>query len=167
MKNIVLIGMPGCGKTTIGKRLARRLDREFIDMDCSIEEDVGMSVSDIFEMQGEEAFRRLETEKAQELSSMSGIIISTGGGAVTRDENMRCLKENGMVFFIERRIDKIVDTSDMSVRPLLQEDGANTLKKLYDKRIDIYRKFADYIVTNNGEQYVAVEKIMKVAQGNV
>ena len=160
-KNIVLIGMPGCGKSYIGQILADQTGMCFIDMDAVIEKEEQISISEIFSKYGEKYFRELEMKKAAELSVSSSAIISTGGGVILFPENIENLKANGVVFFIDRKISLIISSSDMADRPLLKNDSEINLKKLYDNRINLYRSYADYIVQNNAGPYEAAEEIMR------
>lgn len=136
IENIVLIGMPGCGKSTLGKRLAKKLGKAFVDMDAVITEKAGMSIPEIFEKYGEQHFRDIESQVAAELGKEHGQIISTGGGVVIRPENMKALSQNGRVLFIDRPI-KYLATSG---RPLSKDYGA--VKKLYEQRLPLYNKYS-------------------------
>ena len=117
-KNIVLIGMPGCGKTTLGKILNKELSMEFYDMDNYIERKTDKKISELFE-KGENYFRDIESLACEELSKNKNVIISTGGGVIKRKENIDFLKENGIVIFIDRSVDDIIGDVDISKRPLL------------------------------------------------
>ena len=114
-KNIVLIGMPGCGKTTIGKILADELNKDFTDTDDEIIKRINMPIADYFAKHGEESFRRVESEVIKEISACQSSVIATGGGAVLNPDNIRLLKENGTVWFMVRPLDKLVTSAD---RPL-------------------------------------------------
>ena len=139
-ENIVLTGMPGSGKSTIGK-LINIAGFEFFDTDEEIEKRCGCSIKDLIATKGEKYFRDLETEVILEISSNSSRVISTGGGAVLRDENVDYLKRNGKIFFIDAKLERIQTTED---RPL--SDTYEKLKKLYDERFEVYRVTADVIV---------------------
>ncbi len=139
--NIILVGMPGCGKTTIGSLLAEKLSRELIDTDELIEEIAGKKIPDIFSEDGEEVFRQLEHKAIQAAGKKSGVIIATGGGAVTRRENYAPLHQNGKIVFITR------DTS------LLAKDGrplslSGDLCEMYKARLPLYRQFCDLEIAN-------------------
>ena len=149
MKNIVLIGMPGCGKTTFGKRLARRLSLSFYDADEVLEQREQRTIKDFF-AESEEAFRAAETRTLAYLSELEGVIIATGGGAVKRAENMELLKRKGVVVFIDRKPEQILGNIEGDARPLLAADKQRIFK-LYEERIDLYRKYADKIITNSGD----------------
>ncbi|MBE7015658.1 MAG: shikimate dehydrogenase [Ruminococcaceae bacterium] len=139
-ENIVLIGMPGSGKSTIGNLLNLE-GFEFIDTDKEIENRCGCSIKELISAQGEAYFRDMESEVIRDVSSHSSRIISTGGGAILREENVNCLKQNGKLYFIEADIDRLKATED---RPL--SDTEDKLKKLYSQRHGIYQSAADVIV---------------------
>ncbi|MCQ2506341.1 MAG: shikimate dehydrogenase [Lachnospiraceae bacterium] len=145
MRNIVLIGMPSAGKTTVGKVLAKRTGKVFVDTDDVIKEKIGSTIKEFFDTKGEEAFRDIETEVIKELSNKPNLIIATGGGAVLREENVRALKRDGLIYMLDRSIDKLTPTSD---RPLLQ--NREMLESLFAKRYRIYINTADVIIDANG-----------------
>lgn len=140
-QNLVLIGMPGCGKSTIGKQAAQELKKEFIDSDDEIVKRAGISIPQIFEKYGEAEFRKIESEVIAELSLKQNCVIATGGGAVLNNRNVELLKENGKLIFIDRPIEFLVTSSD---RPLSQ--NRQMLEKRYNERYDIYLNAADVIV---------------------
>ena len=142
MENIILIGMPGCGKSTVGKLLAEKLGREFIDSDRCIEDHTGQTIPEIFSTIGEEGFRAIETHILSELGKRSGLVIATGGGCITRPENYPLLHQNGVVIWLQRDLD-ILPTHD---RPLSQKSNLN---EMYEARKPMYEKFADKIIDNN------------------
>lgn len=155
--NIVLTGMPACGKSTIGKILAESLDREVIDIDRVIETKMKMPISKIFESRGEAYFRNLETEAIKEASKNCGVVIATGGGAVLREENISALKQNGQIFFIDRDVEKLIPTKS---RPTALNKEA--IKKRYEERYEIYKVTADLIIENNDTSKDAADKILEV-----
>jgi len=157
MENIVLIGMPGSGKSTISKLLAERLGRPFYDADVELEKTSGKTILEIFEREGEGAFRAKETETLRELGKKSGAIIATGGGCVTRTENYAHLHQNATIVFIERDPSKLVRNG----RPLSQNVD---LGKMYAKRLPLYLQFADEIVGNDGTLEEVVEAILSIAR---
>jgi len=140
-RNLVLIGMPGCGKTTIGKAVAKITNKEFIDSDDEIVKQEGVSIPEIFESKGEKGFREIESGVIAELSLKQGAVIATGGGAILNKRNIDLLKGNGTVVFIDRPLEQLVTTSD---RPL--SSNRELLEKRYNERYDIYRLRADVIV---------------------
>ena len=144
-KNIVLIGMMGCGKTTVGRLLAQRLGRPLIDTDALIEQRQGRSIPDIFAQGGEKAFRALELELCRELSGRHGLVIACGGGLPLRDEAIAALKGNGVVFWLNRDPGETYDGLDVSGRPLAQAGRQDFLDR-YAARAPIYRRWADHII---------------------
>jgi shikimate dehydrogenase len=139
-KNIVLIGMPGCGKTTIGAALAKRLGRKFADTDELIEAAAGKPIPAIFsEDGGEEALRKLETGALQELCTQSGLLIATGGGIVTRPHNRRLIRQNSVAVFLDRELSQL----PTSGRPLSQQTGIETLAA---ERLPLYKEWADMTI---------------------
>ena len=148
MKNIVLIGMPGSGKSSFGKRVSRRLHMPLFDTDAMIVARDGRSIPDIFAQDGEAAFRDMETACARDAAAKSGVVISTGGGIILREENMKALKKNGIVFFIDRHPSLILRSASLSDRPLVQDDR-DRMFRLYEQRIDLYRSYADLTIRND------------------
>ena len=136
-RNIVLIGMPGCGKTTIGKSVAMETKKKFIDTDDEIVKKTGMSIPEIFEIYGEKKFREIESEVIKEVAALQSAVIATGGGAVLNPQNVSLLKENGIIVFIDRPIDDLVTTDD---RPL--SSNRELLIKRYKERYSIYKSSA-------------------------
>ena len=143
-QNIVLIGMPSCGKTTVGKMLVEKLNKEFIDTDSEIEKIINMPISSYLTKDNETDFRKIEHNVIKEISKYSNKIISTGGGIIKNEENINLLKQNGIVIFINRPLDNLIATSS---RPL--SSSLDDLKKLYEERIPLYYKCADIIVNND------------------
>lgn len=139
-RNIILTGMPGSGKSTVGRIIADRLGREFIDTDSIIVDRYG-EITTIFAAHGEDYFRDLESEVIRELAPLTGKVISTGGGAVLRSVNVDALRRNGEIFFIDRSPEYLIPTAD---RPLADEK--KKIERLYRERLDIYMDTADYII---------------------
>ncbi|MBE6052907.1 MAG: shikimate kinase [Clostridium sartagoforme] len=165
-KNIVLlIGMPGCGKTTIGKEVSKKINYKFYDMDSYIEDISKSTVKELFE-KSEDFFRDYETRACKELSSIrENIIISTGGGVVKRKENIDYFKENGIIIFIDRPIEHIVKDVDTYSRPLLK-DGISKLYNLYAERYNLYKDFAQYRITNDESIEIAINNIIEIIKSN-
>lgn len=143
--NIILTGMPSSGKTTIGKLLAEITGKTFIDTDDEIVKKIGMDIPSYFSKYGEAEFRKVETQVIKEISPENSLIIATGGGAILNYDNIRCLKQNGKIYFLDRGLDKLMPTSD---RPLSSDISA--LKKRYDERYPIYLSTCDVKVDGNG-----------------
>ncbi len=155
MQNIVIIGMPGSGKTTVSTMLAEKLGRKIFDTDTIVSENAGMTIPEIFAAQGEAGFRRLETEATAEVGKLSGNIISTGGGVVTVAENYELLHQNGVIVWIERDTNKLARDG----RPI---SLSSDLNELYAARLPLYDRFADIKADNNGDINDTVNAIMEM-----
>ncbi|MDH5379053.1 MAG: shikimate kinase AroK [Gammaproteobacteria bacterium] len=158
--NIYLVGPMGAGKTTIGSTLAKQLRRRFYDSDQEIEIRTGAKIPLIFELEGEEGFRKRETQVIKELTDLEQIVLATGGGAVLAEENRIRLKDHGMVIYLHADIEQLYTrTSKDNSRPLLNSaDPKQVLKNLMDVREPLYREVADHIV-NTGDK--PISKILK------
>ncbi len=154
MRNIILIGMPGSGKSTIAQMLSEKLNRTVVELDKEVEKKSGKSIPDIFSEQGEEGFRRLETQVIEEFGKRSGLILSTGGGCVTREENYPFLHQNGVIVRITRDLSKLARDG----RPLSQNAD---LAEMASARDPFYSRFADITVSNDGEPQETVMAIME------
>lgn len=141
-KNIILVGMPGCGKSTVGKLVADKLNREFLDADDEFTKTHGMTPADCINTLGEDKFRELEHLTLCELGKQSSLVIATGGGAVTREYNYDPLHQNGTIFFIERKLENLARDG----RPLSLKTPA---VEMYASRKDAYYRFADSVITSN------------------
>jgi len=159
MENIVLIGMPGCGKSTVGELLARKLGKQFVDADAALEEACGRKIADIIPTDGEEVFRRLETDALSVLGKKSGLVIATGGGCVTQEHNYPLLHQNGSIFWLQRSLDALPTDG----RPLSQ---LNSPKKLYQIRKPMYTRFADFTVSNDSTPEMTVSQILAILEGS-
>lgn len=155
LQNIVLIGMPGCGKSTVARRLSEALNRPVYETDRMIEERAGMSIPKIFETQGEDAFRALETEVLRDVGKLSGAILSTGGGCVTRAENYAPLHQNGRIVWLRRPLAALPTEG----RPLSQKHSP---EQLYEARRALYERFADVQVENDRAVEETVRKVLEV-----
>ena len=149
--------MPGCGKSTIGVAVAEKLGRKFIDADIAFEEMHEISPAKCIESFGEPHFRTLEAKTLAELSKLSGVVISTGGGAVTREENYDLLHQNGDIFFIERAIGELSGDG----RPLSMKTPA---EEMYKTRLPMYLRFADVTVANDTTPEDAADRIISEFQ---
>ncbi len=147
-KNIVLCGFMGCGKTTVGRLLAARLGYTFVDMDEYIEAKQGCSVTEIFNTQGEAAFRRMETKAAEELGQQSRTVIACGGGTVLQPENVAALKQNGWLFFLEVSPETVLHRLKQdTTRPLLAQNKTEAVFSLLTKRQPLYKNAADFTLS--------------------
>ncbi len=162
MKNIVIIGMPGSGKSTVGRIISQELKLPFVETDLLISEKMGTTIPQIFAEFGEEKFREIETEISVEVSQKIGHIISTGGGTVTREANMLALKKTGVVLFLDRKPEDIVK-SRLSGRPLLA-DGKQKIFDLYDSRIELYRKYADFTIECKKSVPFTIKNVLEIVQ---
>jgi len=152
MQNIVLIGMPGCGKSTIGRALAEKLGRRFADTDETIVELAKKSIPDIFAQDGEAVFREWETKALAQLGKQSGFVIATGGGCVTKERNYPLLHQNGQIFWLQRDLSRLPTDG----RPLSQ---SNKLEAMYQLREPLYKAFSDHVIDNNGPYEETVRAI--------
>ena len=159
-KNLVFIGMPACGKTTLGKEVAKRLDMPFIDFDAEIEREAKMTIPELFRSRGEGAFRQIESEIAQRYGNGNGYVLSVGGGTPITKENRNALKRNGIVFYVQRDLDKLITEG----RPLSQKEG---VENLFQKRDAYYRAGCDFVVQNNTAIDTAVEDIITTYEKNI
>ncbi len=157
MQNIVIIGMPGAGKSSIGKKIAEITGRRLIEADEEIVKKAGTDIPTIFREQGEAGFREIETEVLSEVGKLSGCVISTGGGCVTRPENYPLIHQNGHIVWIKRDINLLPTDG----RPVSQ---ANPLEKLYEERKDKYEAFADDVVVNDRSVKDAAEEIIRLCE---
>lgn len=155
MQNVVLIGMPGCGKSSVCKCLAAVLQRECIDADSEIEARAGISIPDIFKIYGQAYFRKLESEVLRDLGKRSGLVIATGGGCITVDENYSHLHQNGLIIWLKRPLDRLPTDG----RPLSQ---AGKLQEMFESRAPLYERFADCSVDNIGSLSETVDSILSV-----
>lgn len=156
-RNIVLCGMPSSGKTTVGKEIAKVFGKKFIDTDDVVVEKRKESISDIFEKYGEGEFRKEERLAIEELSKENGLVIATGGGAVLDENNVRALRRNGVILFLDRSLENLVATAD---RPLSKD--TEKLKNLFEKRYDVYKSCADALIPADGKIADVFEKIKRV-----
>lgn len=156
MENIVLIGMPSSGKSTVGRALAERLGKRFADSDALVTERIGMPIADYFAQRGEAAFREREQEAVADLAATGGQVIATGGGAILRPENVTALRRSGRLVFLDRSPEKLIATAD---RPLASDREA--LRRRYEERYDLYCAAADLHIDGDGTVEETAQRIEK------
>ncbi len=157
--NIVLIGMPGSGKTTIGQHLAAVLGRRFVDTDDLIEQAHG-PIPDIFRDAGEAMFRQYEYDAAVAAADMTHAVIATGGGIILHEKNMQALSRSGVIVFLDRPLERLIEDTDTSYRPLLAE-GKAALVALYETRFPLYHQYADLTPDNSADITTCATDIIK------
>lgn len=163
-RHVFLIGMPGCGKSSLGKKVASTMRVPYVDMDQRIADGVGCAVADIFERYGEQAFRNAETNTLIQLTREQPSLISTGGGTVLREENRAIMRNFGVIVLIDRPLEDIMGDIKLDRRPLLAKKGLGEVERLYRERIDTYRALADFVLDNNNGYYAGLnglEQIMR------
>lgn len=156
-QNLILIGMPSSGKTTVGKEIAEKLGRDFVDTDCELVKREGREIPEIIGNDGEAEFRNIESAVVAEVSGRNGIVISTGGGVILREENVKNLSQTGIIFFLDRPLELLIPTDD---RPL--SNSFDSLKKRYEERYDLYKASADYIIKSETTASDAANSILEV-----
>lgn len=167
MNNIFIIGLPGCGKTSISKMLAKKINLGVYDLDEIIEERENKNITEIFNIYGEEYFRNIETKVLKEISLKNKCIISTGGGIILKKENRDIIKKNGISIFIDRDVDSILNNINTENRPLLK--NKSKLIELHNQRYKLYKESADIIFKSNiwySSIESAFEHIYKYLQNN-
>ncbi len=164
-ENIILVGLMGSGKTTIGRQLARQLNLEFFDSDHEIENRTGANIPLIFELEGEQGFRKRETAMLDELSQKQNIVLATGGGAVLTAENRNILRQRGHVIYLLASIEQLWERTRLDKnRPLLQtENPREKITSLLELRDPLYREVADTIIdTSNNNLKTTLKQILTV-----
>ena len=160
-RNIVLIGMPSCGKTSLGRKLSKELGYEFIDLDKRIVEKTQKTIPEIFKESGEEGFRKIEAEVCLEVSKCNHTVISCGGGIIKNEINMKALALNGFIIYIKRDVDRLLVGNG---RPLSKDK--HTLVKMFEEREPYYLKYSDASVSNNGYFKYSLKKLKEVVYEN-
>ena len=159
MKNIYLIGMPGCGKSTIGKIISGEINMDFVDLDDYIEKKASKTIPELFEI-GEKHFREAESDALLKVSRMQNTIVATGGGIIVNEKNTEIMKNTGKVIYINTSPEKILKNSSLDGRPLLKDK--NKIFDLYERRCKLYNSSADYIVENENSIDECVQKIIAI-----
>ena len=163
-RHIFIIGMPGSGKSSLGRRVANNLRLPYVDMDQRITQSLGCTTQEIFDRYGEQAFRNAETNMLIQLTREEPGIISTGGGTVLRENNRAIMRNHGVIVLIDRPLEDIMSDIKLDRRPLLAQKGLGEVERLYHERIDIYRSVADAVL-DNGHGYHAgmygLEKLIR------
>lgn len=158
MNNLILIGMMGCGKSTVGRLAAEKLGLAFVDTDERIEAEAGRTIPELFDAEGEEGFRARELDVSRALAREGGLVIACGGGLPTRAEAIAALKASGVVFWLSREPAVIYDTVSMARRPLGQ-GGKEAFLERFRQREPIYRRWADYIIEGHAQAAEAAGRI--------
>ncbi|MBQ6623425.1 MAG: shikimate 5-dehydrogenase [Mogibacterium sp.] len=161
-RNIVLIGMPSSGKSTVGRLLAERLGREFIDTDDEIVSRAGRPIAEIFAEDGEAEFRKIEREVCEIFSKKSGLVIACGGGVVEFEENMRRLAYNGIIIYLDRSLELLTPTESRPLSP-----DKNKLAVLYERRKELYERYSDIRIRNDGSAEDAADEIIREIQNEL
>ena len=167
IERVILIGMPCSGKSAIGRAIADYFGFTFYDMDEEIVSSAGMSIQSIFEEKGEPAFREIETQIAKKLSEVKKAVVATGGGVVTRENNMKFfMSESSAIIFIHRHVTRFITTPKrvMEKRPLLQKTSLDKLLNLYKTRLPLYRKYCDFEIQNDANKDDAIRSVIKLLE---
>ena len=162
--NVVLVGPMGSGKTTVGRRLASEMKRQFFDTDHEIIDKTGVTIECIFDIEGEKGFRRRESKMLEDLCNMNNVVLATGGGIVLKPENRVLLKKSGLVFYLSSSIEQLVRrTAKSKTRPLLEQslDREKTIRDLVSDRDELYREVASSVIDTTGKKLYEVVKIIK------
>ncbi len=165
MKNIILIGLPSCGKTYFGKRISEAAGLNFIDLDDYIVEKNNMSIDEMFNI-SENFFRDRESEAVVRMAKCKDTVIATGGGVIKRKENMEILSKSGTIIFIDRRPENIIASLDTSTRPLLK-DGRENIYDLYRERYELYKRYADIIIDNNDSKEKVISSLEDIIRNQI
>ena len=163
-RHLFIIGMPGSGKSSLGKRVAGQLRIPYVDMDQRISALVGCTIPELFERYGEEAFRHAETNTLVQLTYEQPSLISTGGGTVMREENRAIMRNFGAIILIDRPLEDIMSDIKLDRRPLLAQKGLSEVERLYHERIDTYRAAADIVMDNSQGYHAGVYNLDRIVR---
>lgn len=163
-RHIFLIGMPGSGKSSLGKRVAGAMRIPYVDTDGRIVDGVGCTVPELFERYGEDAFRSAETNVLIQLTREEPSLVSTGGGMVLRDVNRQIMRNHGVIVLIDRPLEQIMSDIRLERRPLLARKGLGEVERLYNERIDKYRAAADAVLDNSMGYQMGVYNLQRLIQ---
>lgn len=158
-RHIFVIGMPGCGKSSLSRRVSGNLHIPYVDIDREIQNRLGGTVSEIFERYGESAFRTAETNFLIYLTRQQPALVSTGGGTVMNPLNREIMRNHGLLLFVDRPLEQIMGDIKLDRRPLLAQKGLGEVERLYHERIDTYRSAADYVLDNSNGYYAGVSEM--------
>ncbi len=161
-RHLYLIGMPGCGKSSLGRRAARETGLPFMDTDEMIAGWTGMTIPELFREYGEEAFRRAETRALSWLSGRRPSLVATGGGLPMKEENRRIMRSGGTILLIDRPLEDIAGDIRTEGRPLLAEDAAARLRALYEERMPVYRELADLTLRNDRDVRASAQRLTRL-----
>ena len=161
-RHIFIIGMPGCGKSSLGRKVAANLGLNYVDTDQRIEQAAGCPVTQIFERYGEAAFRAAETNVLIQLTREPGSLVSTGGGMVMRETNRAIMRNHGVIVLIDRPLEEIMGDIKLNRRPMLAKKGLPEVERLYHERIDTYRSVADAVLDNSHGYFAGVAGMEKL-----
>lgn len=161
-RHIFIIGMPGCGKSSLGRKVASNLGLPYVDTDQRIEQAAGCTVSQVFEKYGEPAFRAAETNVLIQLTREPGSLVSTGGGMVMREENRAIMRNHGVIVLVDRPLEEIMGDIKLNRRPMLAAKGLPEVERLYHERIDTYRAVADAVLDNSHGYYAGLAGMEKL-----
>lgn len=162
--HVFLIGMPGSGKSSLGKRVAGVRELPFVDTDQRVSDAVGCTIPQLFERYGEQAFRNAETNVLIQLTRETPSLVSTGGGTVLREENRSIMRNSGVIVLVDRPLQDILSDIKLDRRPLLARKGLPEVERLYHERIDIYRSAADDVLRNSNGYHAALWDLDDILQ---
>ncbi len=161
-RHIFIIGMPGCGKSSLGRKVASTMGLNYVDTDQRIEQAAGCPVTQIFEKYGEPAFRAAETNVLIQLTREPGALVSTGGGMVMREVNREIMRNHGIILLVDRPLEEIMGDIKLNRRPMLAAKGLPEVERLYHERIDTYRAAADVVLDNSHGYYAGLAGMEKI-----